>query len=464
MQCYQNCKSIDELLIGFEKFSRADFFDCLFFSDIVRAGSVLDRVARAVVMRVKRSLEEKYAEDLILSEIPKPPKSPIKKPSKSAKKKAKSPKNTTDSAIPASPATLPVMEDPKPWIRDLILALLERLPGEKEAVDDSSFQLVENTRRKTKNVPISQIAKPHEKGKKKNKSGKQTHKYSKSEVKGNSKAAISPNHAPLAIIVVHNAVQQSLLAPEIVAAEFPPLTKAVVSQPFPRLTEELQAFELCNSLVVEQQTYTRMRLMERLRDIVVVLFPGAEAQLFGSYSTGLALPMSDMDVAVRNTSFHFREEVQAAVKSLNNFLLFQPWTLSTKAISTATVPLVKLEVDPGYFSGNEAGPIKVDLTFEAQRSGNEHIGMASAEFVRRWVKQHPEAKSVALVLKQMMQGNDLNSAYLGGVSSYALIIWLVAYLRKEALADSGALLMAFLKFYAEDFNPKTTGIDLLKPE
>lgn len=459
MQCYQNSKSVEELIQCFEQQSKAAFFDGVFFSDLVRAGSILDQVARAVVMRVKRALEEQYAEDLI-SEVSKPCKSPTKKPCKPAKKKTKSPKSAADSTAPASPATLPVKEDSTPWVRGLVMALLDTFPGQEQSLDDSSFQLVENTRRKAKNPPV----KVQDKVKKKNKSGKQSHKYSKSEIKASAKAAISPNHAPLAIKVVHNAVQQLILAPEMAAAEFPPLAKTVTCQPFPRLSEELQAFELANSLVVEQQTYTRMRLMDRLREIVAVLFPGAEAQLFGSYSTTLALPTSDLDVAVRNTSFHFREEVQAAVKSLNNFLLFQPWTLSTKAISTATVPLVKLEVDPGYFSGNEARPIKVDLTFEAPRSGSEHIGLASAEFVRRWVKQHPQAKSVALVLKQMMQGNDLNSAYLGGVSSYALIIWLVAYLRKEALEDCGAVLMGFLKFYAEDFNPKTTGIDLLKPE
>jgi len=460
MQCCQSSKSVEELTQCFNQLSKAAFFDVVFFSDLVRAGSILDQVARAVVMRVKRALEEKYAEDLILSEVSKPCKSP-KKPSKHAKKKTKSPKSAANSAVPASPATLPVREDSAPWVRGLVLALLDTVPGLEETVDDSSFQLVENTRRKAKN---SQPGKAQDKAKKKNKPGKQSHKYSKSEIKASAKAAISPNHAPLAIKVVHNAVQQLTLAPEMVAAEFPPLAKAVTCQPFPRLSEELQAFELANSLVVEQQTYTRMRLMERLREIVAVLFPGADAQLFGSYSTSLALPTSDLDVAVRNTSFHFREEVQAAVKSLNNFLLFQPWTLSTKAISTATVPLVKLEVDPGYFSGSEARPIKVDLTFEAQRSHNEHIGLASAEFVHRWVKQYPQAKSVALVLKQLMQGNDLNSAYLGGVSSYALILWLMAYLRKEGLADCGALLLGFLKFYAEDFNPKTTGIDLLKPE
>ena len=465
MQCYQSSQATEELSCLYKSLCKAGFFNYLCFSDIVRAGSIYDLVTRTVALRVKTALEQKYAEDLILSELPKPTKSSPKKASKSGKKKTKSPKSGNDNTVPASPASVNVQrEDPRPWLQHLIGSVVDALPCfHKLEVDDDSFQLVENTRRKTKNQSILSV-KTVEKGKKKNKSGKQSHKHSKSELKAGIKAASSPSHPALSIKVVHNAGVQLTIAPEIVAAEFPPLAKTVVVQPFPRLSEELQVFEQGNSGVVEQQTYTRMRLMDRLREIVGMLFPGAVVDLFGSYSTGLALPTSDMDVAVRNTAFHFREEVQAAVKSLNSFLLFQPWTLSTKPIGTATVPLVKLEVNPAYFSANEPGPIKVDITFEAQRMGSEHIGLASAEFVRRWVKQNPQAKSVALVLKHMLQGNDLNSAYLGGVSSYAIIIWLVAFLHKEPVSDSGALLMSFLKFYAEDFNPKTTGIDLLKPE
>jgi non-canonical poly(A) RNA polymerase PAPD5/7 len=65
-----------------------------------------------------------------------------------------------------------------------------------------------------------------------------------------------------------------------------------------------------------------------------------------------------------------------------------------------------------------------------------------------------------LVLKHLLVLNDFNSAYTGGISSYALVLWALAYLKERETQDLGELLMGFLEYYGKEFDPKRVGIDL----
>ena len=49
---------------------------------------------------------------------------------------------------------------------------------------------------------------------------------------------------------------------------------------------------------------------------------------------------------------------------------------------------------------------------------------------------------------------------LGGISSYCLVVLIVAFLRKDGLlyVNEGRLLLDFLFFYGKSFDPKKTGI------
>jgi hypothetical protein len=183
------------------------------------------------------------------------------------------------------------------------------------------------------------------------------------------------------------------------------------------------------------------------------------------------------------------------VRRLAAELEAQPWAVQVNAIPTATVPVVKVLCDPSRLTGttnggdwmahhqhlaaqaaaaaghsetsesNEedeaAGPpqqfhpqqgllpwrgsdvmnglLSLDITFE----GPEHGGIGSTEFSARVVAEvcqeaglHPDATpfvQVVMVLKELLGQRKLNEPYSGGLSSYALLLLVVALLRERAV-------------------------------
>jgi DNA polymerase sigma len=102
----------------------------------------------------------------------------------------------------------------------------------------------------------------------------------------------------------------------------------------------------------------------------------------------------------------------------------------------------------------------VDITFEDDfgDSCGQHLGIATCTWVRELLSRYPQTQECFLTLKQLLLTHGLNSAYLGGLNSYSLALWMGAFLSTNTCASAGELLMGFLKFYGSEFNPKTTGI------
>jgi DNA polymerase sigma len=168
----------------------------------------------------------------------------------------------------------------------------------------------------------------------------------------------------------------------------------------------------------------------------------------------------------------------------------QPWAVHVKAIPTATVPVIKILADPTRTSGNgewlmqppiaaEASPangqsmaeqaesngatqnsmahfqgqqtppwrgadvmnglLKVDITFE----GPEHGGIGSTKFSSRVVKEFCDetglppdgtpAVQVLMVVKELLAQRRLNEPFSGGLSSYALLLFVISVLRERAI-------------------------------
>lgn len=69
-----------------------------------------------------------------------------------------------------------------------------------------------------------------------------------------------------------------------------------------------------------------------------------------------------------------------------------------------------------------------------------------------------------LLLKRFLAVNNLNSAYQGGISSYSTVLLVVAYMNNFNLHKSphltpSRLLMGFLEFYCNHFDPKVYGVN-----
>ena len=154
----------------------------------------------------------------------------------------------------------------------------------------------------------------------------------------------------------------------------------------------------------------------------------------------------------------------------------QPWAVQVKAIPTATVPVVKMLADPSRLPGlsgssdawlmhaAQAGntpPLSaeevpsaiqqwrgadimnglqpVDITFE----GPEHGGIGSTTYSAKLVREaceetglEPESTpvvQVASVLKELLAQRRLNEPFSGGLSSYGLLLLLLAVLKDRAI-------------------------------
>jgi hypothetical protein len=161
----------------------------------------------------------------------------------------------------------------------------------------------------------------------------------------------------------------------------------------------------------------------------------------------------------------------------------QPWAVRVNAIPTASVPVVKILADPSKLLGTPSGSewvtqqlllvaasgashvhdnksepqqsfvqwrgsdvmnglLSLDITFE----GPEHGGIGSTEFSAMVVAEacaesglQPDSTpfvQVLMVLKELLAQRKLNEPYSGGLSSYALMLLVLALVReREAIKE-----------------------------
>lgn len=93
-----------------------------------------------------------------------------------------------------------------------------------------------------------------------------------------------------------------------------------------------------------------------------------------------------------------------------------------------------------------------------------HLGLASCQLLKEYVASYPHLKKVAVLLKHFLSVNSLNNAYLGGISSYSAVLLIVAYMNNFQLYKSPSLtpsrlLMGFLDFYSNCFDPSFYGVN-----
>ena len=60
---------------------------------------------------------------------------------------------------------------------------------------------------------------------------------------------------------------------------------------------------------------------------------------------------------------------------------------------------------------------------------------------------HRHMQPLVLVIKHFLALNKLNSAYLGGLSSYAVAIWVCVYLNHHQFETIDNLLLGIFSFY-----------------
>ena len=108
------------------------------------------------------------------------------------------------------------------------------------------------------------------------------------------------------------------------------------------------------------------------------------------------------------------------------------------AILTASVPVVKLEISfaalasdlkiPGGVKIGHVKSVKIDLVIHDRSEQKAHHTHQCATFIRQQMMQHPFLKPITICLKKYFSLKNLNSPFQGSVSSYGLVLIVLALL------------------------------------
>lgn len=481
--------------------SAYEFISFLYLSPLNRAGTMLDIISRRIAQRLTSSFTEKIAEDLILTEEAETIKKQVKMLSREETKKKKKHKkgkkkrklsnasavsvSTTASAATTLSSAYGDEEAEVHYINKLVTGLFKELYNtfEKEVIQEASElsdtdppgspqspclfptlnipSLVLQQKDEEFSIVNSKHKKKTTKKNSKNKSRK-TKKLPKSDQeidlpkqfpkeKEDFRQSVTSSRKP-------RVSKPSSSSSRLSSLDFPPLSHAVHSSQ--DLHHQILFFSqsICNKLSI--YSGGRYMLIEKINEVINSIFPMAHVQLYGSYATGLALISSDIDICVVGSGLSGSSTIKSAIGELGRVISGYPWVEQCQPIPTASVPVVKLTVDTGYFSGIQ-DHLKVDITIEDEIEGS-CAGLASLFLTREVLILYPYLQPIVLIIKQLLVNSSLNIAYLGGLSSYSIILWAVALMNSlsEIPINTGELLIKFLKFYGKEFKPDEIGINI----
>uniref|UniRef100_A0A6Q2Z3V7 Terminal nucleotidyltransferase 4A n=1 Tax=Esox lucius TaxID=8010 RepID=A0A6Q2Z3V7_ESOLU len=215
------------------------------------------------------------------------------------------------------------------------------------------------------------------------------------------------------------------------------------------LHEEIQDFYAYMSPRPEEERMRR-EVVERIERVIKDLWPTVDVQVFGSFSTGLYLPTSDIDLVVFGK---FREGDTRPLWRLEEALRKHKVVEenSVKVLDKATVPIIKLT--------DSLTEVKVDISFNMKNA------VKAAALIKDYKKKYPVLSYLVLVLKQFLLQRDMNEVFTGGISSYCLFLIAVSFLQLHSREDpcspnanAGVLLIEFFELYGRHFNYLKTGI------
>ncbi|XP_041100637.1 terminal nucleotidyltransferase 4A-like isoform X2 [Polyodon spathula] len=196
-----------------------------------------------------------------------------------------------------------------------------------------------------------------------------------------------------------------------------------------------------------QEAAMRKEVVRRIETVIKDLWPTADVVIFGSFSTGLYLPTSDIDLVVFGK--WERPPLQLLEQALRKHNVAEPYSI--KVLDKATVPIIKLT--------DQETEVKVDISF------NVETGVKAAQFIKDCIEKYTILPYLIFVLKQFLLQRDLNEVFTGGISSYSLILMAISFLQLHPRIDArgpnvnlGILLIEFFELYGRHFNYLKTGI------
>ncbi|KAG2785383.1 hypothetical protein PC129_g14016 [Phytophthora cactorum] len=206
------------------------------------------------------------------------------------------------------------------------------------------------------------------------------------------------------------------------------------------LHEEILAYANYTKNTVDKMAVHIEEMIANVRASVQSLWPQSKVETFGSYSTGIWLPSSDVDLVILDVVEVNDSKLTAKhLRQLAKVLEKKKWVESLLCLDTAKVPVLKL------VSAKTSVPI--DITFE---SAATHSGLLARDLIKRYADSMPELYPLAIVFKQLLRERDLNDAYTGGLSSYSVVLMIIHF---SQLWRNGELCFEAASIYASGSLP-----------
>ncbi|WEW59065.1 polynucleotide adenylyltransferase [Emydomyces testavorans] len=204
----------------------------------------------------------------------------------------------------------------------------------------------------------------------------------------------------------------------------------------------------------------RTDLITRLERQMQERFPGSQLHAFGSYASGLYLPVADVDLVLLSRSFIRQGKKYLCQKpkdiySLTAFIRDRDIAIpgSIETIAHARVPIIK-------FVDRLTG-LKVDLSFD------NNSGLAANKTFQQWRAHFPAMPLIVSVVKQFLLFRGLNEVPTGGLGGFSIICLVTSLLQHlpHGMSDPnlGGVLMDFFDFYGNTFDFSMVGIELNPP-
>ena len=205
----------------------------------------------------------------------------------------------------------------------------------------------------------------------------------------------------------------------------------------------------------------------------------SQLETYGSSLYQLDIESSDLDLSI-STQSNLSLDVLAIYLSNNNQ---KDQYINIKHINTASIPIIKLEVDylkldndkinehyntlinNNYYKicinnniYKEFNIIKVDISLKS-------INYKQINFIQKGINIFPQIKPLIKIIKKLLIFKNMNNSYKGGMSSYCLFLIIYSYLKINnnyniiGNNNYGSLLMDFLYYYINCVDFAFTVID-----
>ena len=206
--------------------------------------------------------------------------------------------------------------------------------------------------------------------------------------------------------------------------------------------------------IIDYHTYMKNRTNEfeeinkkiiyELQKYINQINPNYKVLLYGSRATNLCLLWSDMDVVICNKNNSQNKNYDFLQKLTDNLNDKSSFIESIKYLNRAKVPVIKIITTKKYQN------TMIDITMQTE----QHFGIKCVNLVKEYLNKYEALEYLIFPLKTMLKMAELNDPYNGGLSSYALILMIVYFLKFEKnngkninIDNIGNLFYDFLFFY-----------------